>query len=446
MAAADPTYPLLPIATLLSAVMLVLVLLTSFIRQRWNLGVTFLCFWLIVESVTGGANYIIWSDNADVKLWVYCDIGMPILTPCIGVTDQFLVSRAQIIGFVVKPMATLIITRRLYLVASLKSVELPNETTRRRNLLIEWTLGLVIPILVAGPIYYTIQVSRFQVVEVFGCGNASAVSVFVLVAIESWGIIPPVISLAVYYPRVARIFYLHSRDINHFLRSNGSVSRTNYLRILALASLDILLTLPIGIVNVVLNVTSDESQTSLRFYPGWARVHSNWEPLSYSYAELQATGVSALPLGYFTYWTSPVLAFTIFGLFGMTAEARATYWGVICTVGGWFGWKPSPRAGNLNAGVSLGTIEFGAQPQETMTLDAEMGSHPSFIDTNIAQSNRLPAERDVEDATGSASSEPNLNEREMNLEQPNELRTVPSEEDHRPKSVTADTTAAPVEA
>ena len=75
MAAADPTYPLYPIACILSALMLLLLFLSSFIRQSWNLGVAFLCFWLLVENVTSAVNAIVWADNADIKLYVYCDIG-----------------------------------------------------------------------------------------------------------------------------------------------------------------------------------------------------------------------------------------------------------------------------------------------------------------------------------------------------------------------------------
>ena len=74
-AAADPTYPLYPIACILSAIMLLLVLLTSFVRRSWNLGVAFLCFWLFLENLTGGINAVLWSDNIDIKLYVYCDIG-----------------------------------------------------------------------------------------------------------------------------------------------------------------------------------------------------------------------------------------------------------------------------------------------------------------------------------------------------------------------------------
>ena len=74
MPAVDPTYPLYSIACVLSAAMLLHVAFTSFVRQSWNLGVAFLCFWLFFENLANGVNSIIWADNADIKLFVYCDI------------------------------------------------------------------------------------------------------------------------------------------------------------------------------------------------------------------------------------------------------------------------------------------------------------------------------------------------------------------------------------
>ena len=75
MGAVDPTYPLYPIACILASALLFLVLLTSFIRQSWNLGVAFLCFWLFFETLSDAINSILWSDNYDVKNYVYYDIG-----------------------------------------------------------------------------------------------------------------------------------------------------------------------------------------------------------------------------------------------------------------------------------------------------------------------------------------------------------------------------------
>jgi hypothetical protein len=73
--AADPTYPLFPIFCITCAALMLSVLTTSLVRQSWNLGVMFLCFWLFWELLTEGINAVIWSDNMEIKLYVYCDIG-----------------------------------------------------------------------------------------------------------------------------------------------------------------------------------------------------------------------------------------------------------------------------------------------------------------------------------------------------------------------------------
>jgi hypothetical protein len=71
----DPSYPLYPIASLLCSALLLLVLATHFVRQSWNLGLSLLCIYLFLENLVDGINSIIWADNADVKAYVYCDIG-----------------------------------------------------------------------------------------------------------------------------------------------------------------------------------------------------------------------------------------------------------------------------------------------------------------------------------------------------------------------------------
>ncbi|VDC06428.1 unnamed protein product [Peniophora sp. CBMAI 1063] len=360
MAPADPTYPFLPIAGLLAAVMLLLVLLTSFVRQSWNLGVVFLCFWLFLDNIVVSTNAIVWSDNSDIKYYTYCDIA----------------THVQTITNVVRPMATLIIIRRLYLITSLRSVELPDKAAKRRNRAIEWTMGLIIPLVVAGPLYYVIQLYRFAVLEGFGCTSIVESSVVGILLQWSWSVMSPLLSITIYYPRVIRILYLQRRDMHEFLQSNNSVSRFNYFRIFALASIDILLTLPIGVVNIVLLVTGELSYWgTFPIYEGWTTIHSGWGPIAISGSQ-----VSRIQM-YFSRWTSPVLSFAIFGLFGATKEARASYWLTFRTVGGWFGWKPTLRT-RRTARSPLGTMEFGGRAQEP-SIDLEIGSRPSFIDQGV---------------------------------------------------------------
>ncbi|VDC04654.1 unnamed protein product [Peniophora sp. CBMAI 1063] len=355
-ATVDPTYPLYPIACILASAMLFLVSLTGLIRQSWNLGLASLCFWLFFENLTFGINAIIWADNADLKLYVYCDI----------------VSHLQEITFFVRPMATLVITRRLYVIASQRSVDIADGATRRRTIFIEWILVLVLPLILAGPVYYTVQDIRFEIVDGLGCSSAEDDSVLDFLLLWTWGVIPPLISVVVYYPRVALLMYRQSRLINHFLRSNDHVSRADYFRMFAFASFDILLTLPFGIANIALSLAESSVSDSLVFYPGWTNDHVDWEPASYSYAERESAGSSAMAQQYFAQWTPPILAFAIFGIFGVTSEARASYRRAIHTAGRWFGWKPSARTDDEHS--TLGDIGSRVPPLDTL-VGSELRSH-----------------------------------------------------------------------
>ena len=171
---------------------------------------------------------------------------------------------------------------------------------------------------------------------------------------------------------LARTFLRQRKDVNDFLQSNDSVSGTNYFRILALASIDILLTLPFGIANIALTLSDQVSSPfGLPFYFGWTFDHTEqWEPVGFPYAEMVALGKSNVALLYFTYWASPILAFTIFSLFGVTTEARASYWRIIRTIGGWFGWKPTPPQASTSRSP-LGDIEFGERAPQDMSLGIE---------------------------------------------------------------------------
>ena len=149
------------------------------------------------------------------------------------------------------------------------------------------------------------------------------------------------------------------------------MSRTNYYRIFALASIDVALTFPIGIATIALFAAQAMDQMGhLPFYSGWTALHTEWAPGSTSYEELLEAGTSVVAQEYFTHWTSPVLAFAIFGLFGVTKEARASYWRVIRTILGWFGYTPTVRSGAANS--FLHAMEFCERPQ-SLSIDPDTG-------------------------------------------------------------------------
>lgn len=159
------------------------------------------------------------------------------------------------------------------------------------------------------------------------------------------------------------------------LRSDNSVSSTNYFRVLVLASIDLIFTLPVGILSVALYPLESGEAGSFPFYPGWTSVHTDWAPRSISYAKVQDSGPLVVARTYFIPWTAPALAFVIFGLFGLTTEARTSYRHAFCKMIGWFGREPAPRQRRTRS--TLGAIEFGEHPQEA-TVDGDAGCAHSF--------------------------------------------------------------------
>ncbi|KZV72021.1 hypothetical protein PENSPDRAFT_564967, partial [Peniophora sp. CONT] len=298
MGAVDPTYPLYPIAAIIAAVLLLLVFLSSFIRQSWNLAVAFLCFWLFFENLTFAINAIIWSDNADIKLYIYCDI----------------VSHLQIIAGVVKPMSTLLIMRRLYLIASLRSVDLPSKAAVRATR-------------PSPELNYSIQHARFLVEEGFGCTNAAESSLASLLLLLSWPVVAPLLAVILYYPRVAIVLYRQSREFNEFLHSNPSITRTNYIRILVLATFNICIMLFLNIAVSVSTVLSTNfgPPKLFPFYPGWGPVHHDESPVASSWAAIKASGPLNVAFTFLARWASIIVSFAIFGLFGLPQGARASY-------------------------------------------------------------------------------------------------------------------------
>ena len=167
-----------------------------------------------------------------------------------------------------------------------------------------------------------------------------------------------------------KIFYRHNRDISRFLSSNNSVSRSNYFRVLALSSIDILFTFPINAVNIGLEISwYVRGQANIPFYGGWVFTHTRWEPVGTSIETLRAFP-GEVPQEYYSYWSCTVLAFITFGLFGLTAEARALYGRIFYSIARSFGWERTMHR-NQHTRSTLGSIRFGIRSPRLTQIDTE---------------------------------------------------------------------------
>ena len=78
----DPTFPLAPIVNFLSAILALLPLFTNALHSgSLNIAIVAFAVWTSVECVTTGVNSIIWSDNVNNLVPVWCDISESSFSP-----------------------------------------------------------------------------------------------------------------------------------------------------------------------------------------------------------------------------------------------------------------------------------------------------------------------------------------------------------------------------
>lgn len=175
---------------------------------------------------------------------------------------------------------------------------------------------------------------------------------------------------------IIRTVYIQRQNSNDFLQSNGSISRTSYFRILALGCLDIVITLPISIINLVSFFITLEGPSSLPAYIGWDTNHADFEPFGIPYADITDTPWDSFTT-YFDYGQYAVLAIAIFALFGMTSSARSAYWSRITLVGRLVGWK-QPSTRQQHSSLMMDSIAFAA-PSHPVNLPQREGLVESLM-------------------------------------------------------------------
>ncbi|KAI0309293.1 GPCR fungal pheromone mating factor [Amylostereum chailletii] len=326
----NPAYPLLPIGNFVSAALILISMLNISVRQSWNTGVCVSALWGFLMAIVTGVDAVVWADNASVPVSpIWSDIA----------------SHIQIGSNVGVPMSTFIITRRLYKIVEIRSV---NPPTRREvsGLLVDWCLGLGVPVIMMG-VYYVVQTSRFQTLEEYGCSYATASTGLTSILIDGWSVVLPTISI-VFYSKIFYLIYHHNKQFNDFLQSQRNLPRSRYLRILALGCIDAFGTLPIGILVFVVDVRSVDD-----FWPGWSVVHSkaDWPPQSFSTALWSQNKWSRIGL-HFSQWINVADGVVFFLFFGLTGEARALYRRAFGRVVEKLGWRASPASPPDRPGVS----------------------------------------------------------------------------------------------
>jgi hypothetical protein len=144
--------------------------------------------------------------------------------------------------------------------------------------------------------------------------------------------------LILYTIRTGRTLrYLHAH--NRTLRSLGILAddpgngHARHLRIFAIASMDIALSLPVGLVSIILALSAGPP---IVLWPGWAIIHDNWDPVFTPAFEWRQAAWPRFRV-LWNEWVNIVLGLAIFALFGTAGEARQAYWEAGRMVWCWIG-------------------------------------------------------------------------------------------------------------
>ncbi|OSD03764.1 pheromone receptor [Trametes coccinea BRFM310] len=353
--------------------------------EAWNVGCVLYIFWIGTQSLFQFINVMVWRDNAINWAPVWCDI-----------TTHFTIGSS--IGVC---CASLVINRRLYHIANISTVSI-SRADKRRNIITDLAIGLGIPIL-AIALYWFYQGHRFDILEGVGCTEEYPNSFLAYLLYITWPIPIGLVS-ATYCILTLRAFFKRRRDFSTLVASNNNLTFNRYFRLMGLAAIEVLCTIPLATYNIVQNLTT------IPIYPfiGYADLHfwfSRVDQISaVSWRAYPAT-VAAVA---FKQWTVIGCAILFFLFFGLAEEARKHYRLAISSVAKRVGLTTFEKGTGFSSTGYPTTSGFGKITIPTFVQrSTRRGSMDSFSDrlsTNISISDVVDEKAAYSPVDGSGSS------------------------------------------
>jgi pheromone a factor receptor len=263
--------------------------------------------WTALGCLNGFINSIVWNGNAINWAPVWCDI-----------STRFMIGLS--VGI---PAASLCINRRLYIIASVKTVTV-SKAEKRRDIMVDLAIGLGIPLLEM-ILQYIVQGHRFNIFEDIGCFPMTWNTTPAYPLVFCWPVAIGVVS-AVYCSLTIRSLAKRRSEFQAMLSASGNIPSSRYFRLMGLAGTELLLTVPLGCYSIYQNVSAHgASEAGINKWVSWANTHYDFSYVG-QYPALQwkasHTAVVNLEL---SRWALVICAFIFFGFFGFADEARKNY-------------------------------------------------------------------------------------------------------------------------
>jgi pheromone a factor receptor len=216
------------------------------------------------------------------------------------------------------PAASLCINRRLYQIARVRSV-ITTTKDKRRAILVDLAIGVGLPVLVMA-LQYVVQGHRFDIFGDIGCRPFTYNTPLAYPLV----IFPPlVIGLisGIYSVLILRSFTIRHLEFKQFMSTNKSITFNRYFRLMALSSIDLLLTIPFA----AFTIYGDLKYGKLAPWISWEDTHSGFSRVDEIPAQLWRSDPLPQFLLEFSRWAVVACALVFFAFFGFADEAFKHY-------------------------------------------------------------------------------------------------------------------------
>ncbi|KAJ8515210.1 hypothetical protein ONZ45_g7353 [Pleurotus djamor] len=333
---ADPTYPLYPTFAFLGFILSLIPL--PWHLQAWNSGTCYFMLWSALACLNQFVNSVVWHGNALNPAPAWCEVSIRILMGAsVGI-----------------PASSLCINRRLYHIASVQTVSV-SHAEKRREILIDTFICVLFPMIYIA-LQYVVQGHRFNVLEDIGCQPALYNTHLTYFISYTSPILLGMIS-AVYCVLSLRSFIRRRVQFNQFLASNKSLTAGRYFRLMALATTELLLTIPLAIFVIWINTVS----SPIGPWISWEDTHFHFSRIEQIPAVLWKHNPRFVLGIELTRWSTPACAFVFFAFFGFAAEAKRNYARAFWWCVKPFGFYPPQAA--VKAPVGFASVGHFAKPK-----------------------------------------------------------------------------------
>jgi pheromone a factor receptor len=231
-------------------------------------------------------------------------------------SEYFAATHYQIALNVAIPACSLVISRRLFEIVQGRTV-MDSQDSKGKEIIVDLGIGLGVPIL-SMALSVIPQGHRFDIYEEMGCRPAIYSTIAALLLINAWpliiGIVSGIYTCLIFYAMAKR-----NANLKELIASHPNLSVSRYWRLIILASMDIIFTIPLYSYNLYL--------TTLTLQPwiSWDNVHADFGYIGQYPSVLWRQDTQGVITLEYDRWVYVFCAIVAFALFGFGAEARNDY-------------------------------------------------------------------------------------------------------------------------